>query len=93
VRKDTIARDFPRKVKEEIAERDSINDWPCCIVCGAALAAALCIALLYGGFFLGFVEGMFLLAFAYLSVGIVAYALELLLRRATAIQQENDLTI
>lgn len=36
MRKDTIARDFPRKVKEEIAERDSINDWPCCIVCGAA---------------------------------------------------------
>ena len=36
MRKDTKARDFPRKVKEEIAERDSINGWPCCIVCGAA---------------------------------------------------------
>lgn len=36
MRKDTKARNFPRKVKEEIAERDSVEGWPCCVVCGAA---------------------------------------------------------
>ena len=39
MRKDTKARSFPRKVKEEIAERDSINGWPCCVVCGASAPA------------------------------------------------------
>lgn len=34
--KDTLARSFPRKVKEEIAERDSVDGWPCCVMCGAA---------------------------------------------------------
>lgn len=76
-------------VNEQAMRRIAVS----CAVCGATLAAALIIAMFYGGFFLGFVQGMFLLSFAYLSVGLVAYAFELLLRRATAIQQENDLTI
>lgn len=36
MRKDTKARDFDRKTKFAIAERDSINGWPCCVYCGAA---------------------------------------------------------
>lgn len=36
MRKDTKARDFSRKAKEQIAERDSIEGWPCCVRCGAA---------------------------------------------------------
>lgn len=36
MRKDTKARDFSREVKEQIAERDSIDGWPCCVYCGAA---------------------------------------------------------
>ena len=36
MRKDTRARDFDRKVKMAIAERDSIDGWPCCVFCGAA---------------------------------------------------------
>lgn len=36
MRKDTKARDFDRKTKITIAERDSIDDWPCCVYCGAA---------------------------------------------------------
>ena len=36
MRKDTKARDFDRKTKEEIAKRDSIDGWPCCVFCGAA---------------------------------------------------------
>ena len=66
----------------------------CCGVCGIALALALIISFFCNsGFFLPFVELMFLLSGAYLCVALVAYALELLLQRATAIQQENDLTI
>lgn len=34
MRKDTKARDFSRKVKILISERDSIDGWPCCIYCG-----------------------------------------------------------
>ena len=34
MRKDTKARDFNRAAKQKIAERDSINGWPCCINCG-----------------------------------------------------------
>ena len=34
MRKDTKARDFDRKAKEAISERDSIDGWPCCINCG-----------------------------------------------------------
>ena len=41
MRKDTKARDFDRKAKEAIAERDSIQGWPCCVRCGAAAPAPL----------------------------------------------------
>lgn len=41
MRKDTQARDFSRKAKEQIAERDSIDEWPCCVWCGAAAPAPL----------------------------------------------------
>jgi 5-methylcytosine-specific restriction endonuclease McrA len=41
MRKDTKARDFDRKSKEAIAERDSIQDWPCCVYCGLAAPAPL----------------------------------------------------
>ena len=41
MRKDTKARDFSRKAKEQIAERDSIDGWPCCVWCGAAAPATL----------------------------------------------------
>lgn len=41
MRKDTKARDFSRKVKEQISERDSIDGWPCCVNCGAAAPAPL----------------------------------------------------
>jgi len=41
VRKDTKARDFDRKAKIAISERDSIGGWPCCIRCGAAAPAPL----------------------------------------------------
>lgn len=34
MRKDTKARDFDRKTKIAIAERDSIDGWPCCVFCG-----------------------------------------------------------
>jgi hypothetical protein len=36
MRKDTKAQDFPRNVKKEIAERDEIQGWPCCVWCGLA---------------------------------------------------------
>ena len=41
MRKDTKARDFSRKAKEQIAERDSIQGWPCCVYCGLAAPAPL----------------------------------------------------
>lgn len=41
MRKDTKARDFSRKAKEQIAERDSIDGWPCCVYCGLAAPAPL----------------------------------------------------
>ena len=41
MRKDTKARDFDRKAKEAISERDSINGWPCCVYCGLAAPAPL----------------------------------------------------
>ena len=41
MRKDTKARDFDRKAKMSISERDSINGWPCCVYCGAAAPAPL----------------------------------------------------
>lgn len=36
MRKDTKARDFDRKTKVAISNRDSIQGWPCCVYCGAA---------------------------------------------------------
>lgn len=36
MRKDTKARDFDRKTKVAIMNRDSIDGWPCCVFCGAA---------------------------------------------------------
>lgn len=39
--KDTKARDFDRKTKIAIAQRDSIDGWPCCVYCGAAAPSAL----------------------------------------------------
>ena len=36
MRKDTKARDFDMKTKRAIAERDSIDGWPCCVYCGTA---------------------------------------------------------
>lgn len=65
----------------------------CCVVCGGTLVVAMVASLPLGGFYLPFLELLFLLAAAYLCIGLVAYALELLLQRATVIQQENDLTI
>lgn len=41
MRKDTKARDFDRKAKEAISERDSIDGWPCCVWCGLAAPATL----------------------------------------------------
>ena len=41
MRKDTKARDFGRKAKIAISERDSVNGWPCCVFCGAAAPAPL----------------------------------------------------
>ena len=41
MRKDTKARDFSRKAKEQISERDSIDGWPCCVFCGLATPAPL----------------------------------------------------
>ena len=41
MRKDTKARDFSRKAKEQISERDSIDGWPCCVYCGLAAPAPL----------------------------------------------------
>ena len=41
MRKDTKARDFDRKTKIAISERDSIDGWPCCVFCGAAAPAPL----------------------------------------------------
>lgn len=41
MRKDTKARDFDRKAKQAISERDSFNGWPCCVNCGAAAPAPL----------------------------------------------------
>ena len=34
MRKDIRARDFSKKVKIAISERDSIDGWPCCVYCG-----------------------------------------------------------
>lgn len=39
--KGTKARDFDRKTKQAIAERDSIDGWPCCVFCGLAAPAPL----------------------------------------------------
>ena len=36
MRKDTKARDFDNYTKLAIAERDSIEGWPCCVYCGLA---------------------------------------------------------
>ena len=41
MRKDTKARDFDRKAKTAISDRDSIDGWPCCVFCGAAAPAPL----------------------------------------------------
>ena len=41
MRKDTKARDFDRKAKEAISDRDSIYGWPCCVWCGLAAPAPL----------------------------------------------------
>lgn len=34
MRKDTRARDFDRRTKIAIYERDCIDGWPCCVFCG-----------------------------------------------------------
>ena len=34
MRADTKEKSFPVKVKKKIAERDSIDGWPCCVNCG-----------------------------------------------------------
>lgn len=34
MRNDTKAQNFTIMVKNQIAERDSVNGWPCCIRCG-----------------------------------------------------------
>jgi 5-methylcytosine-specific restriction endonuclease McrA len=41
MRNDTKARDFDRKAKVAISQRDSIDGWPCCVYCGAAAPAEL----------------------------------------------------
>lgn len=41
MRKDTKARDFDRSAKYAIAERDSIDGWPCCVFCGASAPSEL----------------------------------------------------
>ena len=41
MRKDAKARDFDRHTKAAIAERDSIEGWPCCVYCGAAAPGPL----------------------------------------------------
>lgn len=64
-----------------------------CGISGAVLGVMMVAFMFYQGAFLALIELMCLLSVAYLCVGLVAYALELLLRRATAIQEENDLTI
>ena len=64
-----------------------------CGISGAVLSVSMVAFMFYQEAFLALIELMCLLAVAYLCVGLVAYALELLLRRATAIQEENDLTI
>lgn len=64
-----------------------------CGISGAVLGVMMVAFMFYQGALLALIEVMCLLSVAYLCVGLVAYALELLLRRATAIQEENDLTI
>ena len=34
MRIDTRARSIPKAVKLRVAERDSIDGWPCCVYCG-----------------------------------------------------------
>jgi 5-methylcytosine-specific restriction endonuclease McrA len=34
MRIDTKARSIPKAVKLRVAERDSIDGWPCCVYCG-----------------------------------------------------------
>ena len=34
MRKDTKAKDFDKATKQQIADRDSIDGWPCCVFCG-----------------------------------------------------------
>ena len=41
MRKDTKARDFSKKAKIAISERDSIDGWPCCVYCGSAAPGQL----------------------------------------------------
>ena len=41
MRIDTKARSIPKAVKLRVAERDSIDGWPCCVFCGAAAPAKL----------------------------------------------------
>lgn len=64
-----------------------------CGVSGLVLLVTMFAFLFCASAVLALIELMFLLSAAYLCIALVAYALALLLRRATAIQQENDLTI
>jgi len=64
-----------------------------CGISGATLGVMLLAFVFYAGSILPLVELICLFSVAYLCIGLVAYALELLVRRATAIQEENDLTI
>ena len=40
--KQTKATDIPQKVKRAVEERDSIDGWSCCIVCGSTNAEGHC---------------------------------------------------
>ena len=41
MRKDTMARAFDTETKIAISVRDSIDEWPCCVFCGAAAPGPL----------------------------------------------------
>lgn len=69
----------------------------CCMIAGCTLGLA-CAALLIAEAVWGGVMGLYwseaaVIAFAFLSVGAVAWALTLLVRRAVLLQEEADLTV
>ena len=69
----------------------------CCLIAGCTLILA-CVAILIAEAVWGGVMGLYwseaaVIAFAFLSVGAVAWALTLLVRRAVLLQEEADLTV